>query len=394
MTREQAQPTEFDAVVVGAGFAGLYSLHRLRALGLAVRGLEAADGVGGTWYWNRYPGARCDVESMRLLVLVLRRARAGMGVDASATRRSRRSCATSTTSPTASTCAATSSFDTRVTAAALRRGRRPLGGHDRPRRPCRRRASASWRRAACRRRSVPDFPGLRRLQGRRAYHTGRWPHEGVDFTGQRVGVIGTGSSGIQSIPLIAEQAAHLTVFQRTPNFSVPAQQRAARPRGRARASRPTTPSSAQRGARDRDRRPRVDATRSSALEVARGGARARRTRRRWEQGGLALRSRLTPICSSTSAANDTAAEFVRAQDPRASSATRRSPSCSAPTDHPLGTKRLCVDTDYYDDLQPRQRHARRPAHDADRGDHARRACAPRTPSTRSTRSCSPPASTP
>src|SRR5439155_447682 len=103
---------EVDAVIVGAGFAGLYMLHRARALGLSARVFEAGDGVGGTWYWNRYPGAR--------------------------------------------------------------------------------------------------------------YHTGSWPHAGVDFTGQQVGIIGTGSSAIQSIPIIARQAAHLFVFQRTPNFSIPA----------------------------------------------------------------------------------------------------------------------------------------------------------------------------
>ena len=119
---------QIDAVVVGAGFAGLYMLHRLRELGFSARVFEAGSGVGGTWYWNRYPGARCDVESLEYSYSVLRRAPAGVGVDRALRRRSPRSCATSSTSPTASTCAATSSFDTRVTRRRLRRGDEPLDG--------------------------------------------------------------------------------------------------------------------------------------------------------------------------------------------------------------------------------------------------------------------------
>ena len=102
------QPRDADVVIVGAGFAGMYMLHRVRGLGMSAVVFEAAAGVGGTWYWNRYPGARCDVESMRVLLLVLAGAAAGVAAGASVTPRSRRSCATSTTSPTGSTCAATS----------------------------------------------------------------------------------------------------------------------------------------------------------------------------------------------------------------------------------------------------------------------------------------------
>ena len=221
-----------DAVIVGAGFAGMYMLHRLRGLGLTARVFEAGKGVGGTWYWNRYPGARCDVESMdysysfsdelqqewhwterysaqpEILKYVNHVA------DRFDLRRDIQ-------------------FETRVTARDLRRGDEPLERRDRPRRPRCRPGSASWPPAASPTSQVPDFKGLESFAGK-WYHTGRWPHEGVDFTGQRVGVIGTGSSAIQSIPIIAEQAAHLYVFQRTPNYSMPAQNAPARSRVRAR----------------------------------------------------------------------------------------------------------------------------------------------------------------
>jgi cyclohexanone monooxygenase len=118
MPQDAATPsraTEVDVVVVGAGFAGLYLLHRLRGAGAdRARASRPAVGVGGTWYWNRYPGARCDIESMDYSYQLLRGAAAGMALDASATRPSRKSCATPTTSPTASTCGRDITFDTRV----------------------------------------------------------------------------------------------------------------------------------------------------------------------------------------------------------------------------------------------------------------------------------------
>ena len=197
----------FDAVIVGAGFAGLYMLHRLRGLGFSARVFEAGTGVGGTWYWNRYPGARCDVESHGLLLLVLRRAAAGMGLDRAlrdpagdpALRQPRRRPLRPAPRHPVRDPRDGATFDE----AAER-----WDDRDRPGRPGDRAASASWPPAACRR-QMPDFPGLETFEGE-WYHTGSWPHEGVDFTGKRVGVIGTGSSGIQSIPIIAEQAEHLT----------------------------------------------------------------------------------------------------------------------------------------------------------------------------------------
>src|SRR5215218_8937604 len=211
---------DFDAVVIGAGFSGLYALHKLRDdLHLRVRVFEAADGVGGTWYWNRYPGARCDVESINYSYSfdpdleqewdwseryatqpeILRYA--NHVAERFDLRRDIR-------------------FATRVTsaafdAAAQRWNVRTDGGDDVA-------ARHVVMAVGCLSTSkMPEIPGVERFGGD-WYHTGHWPHEGVDFTGQRVGVIGTGSSAIQSIPIIARQAAELTVFQRTPNFSLPA----------------------------------------------------------------------------------------------------------------------------------------------------------------------------
>jgi cation diffusion facilitator CzcD-associated flavoprotein CzcO/acetyl esterase/lipase len=208
-----------DVVVVGAGFAGLYLLQRLRGRGFSVLVLESADGVGGTWYWNRYPGARCDIMSVDYSYSFdpeLERewqwsekyatqpeilAYANHVADKYDLRKDIR-------------------FATRVQQArwdveAKRWRVRTSTGDEIS---CRYYVMAS----GCL--SLPkgiDIAGADRFNGE-TYYTHRWPHQGVDFTGKRVAVIGTGSSGIQSIPIIAKQAAQLTVFQRTPNFSRPA----------------------------------------------------------------------------------------------------------------------------------------------------------------------------
>jgi len=213
---------KFDAVIVGAGFAGLYMLHRLRSLGFQAIVYEAGSGVGGTWFWNRYPGARCDVESLQYeysfdpdlqrewqwteryasqpeILRYLNHV-----ADRFDLRRDIQ-------------------LNTRVTSAifdeAANRWEIQTEGAGR--------ASVRFCIMATGCLSTPkepEYPGLNRFGGR-WYQTARWPHEGVDFSGQRVAVIGTGSSGIQSIPEIAAQASHLFVFQRTPNFSVPAHNR-------------------------------------------------------------------------------------------------------------------------------------------------------------------------
>jgi cation diffusion facilitator CzcD-associated flavoprotein CzcO/acetyl esterase/lipase len=214
-----AARTDVDVVVVGAGFAGLYMLHRLRGLGFSTVVLESADGVGGTWYWNRYPGARCDIMSIdysysfdpelekewkwseKYATQPEILAYANYVADKYDLRKDIR-------------------FGTRVQQATWDAGARRwhvrTGAGDEL--TCRFYVMAT----GCL--SLPksiDIEGADRFGGE-TYYTHHWPHEGVDFTGKRVAVIGSGSSGIQSIPIIATQAAQLTVFQRTPNFSRPA----------------------------------------------------------------------------------------------------------------------------------------------------------------------------
>ena len=209
----------YDAIVIGAGFAGLYAVHRLRdTLGLSVLGLEAGGDVGGTWYWNRYPGARCDIESMHYsysfsdelhrewkwserfaaqpeILGYLNHVADRFGL-----RPAYR-------------------FGVRVTSMVWDEPARHwrVGTDDGLVRTARYVVSGAGNLSAAKQ---PEFAGLDRFTGA-IYETSAWPHEPVDFTGRRVGVIGTGSSGIQAIPEIARQAAHLTVFQRTANFAVP-----------------------------------------------------------------------------------------------------------------------------------------------------------------------------
>jgi cation diffusion facilitator CzcD-associated flavoprotein CzcO len=337
---EKAADSLLDAVVVGAGFAGLYALHSLRGLGLSTRVYEAGDGVGGTWYWNRYPGARCDVESvtysysfseeleqewmwterypaqpeiLRYLNHVADRFHLRPDIQ----------------------------LETRVTSAVYDetadrwtietdRGDRVSAKFVVMATGC----LSSWQ--------VPQLDGLDTFRGR-TYHTGNWPHEGVDLTGLRVGVIGTGSSGIQSIPAIAGHAGQVVVFQRTPNFSVPARNRPIDPelerqvkanyralREKARGSGSGLP---------------VDPPTQSALEVD-PDERRRRFEAGWELGGPpAIMASYNDILLKKEA-NDTLAEFVRAKIRE----TVRDPAVAerlCPTDHPVGTKRICVDTDYY-----------------------------------------------
>jgi cation diffusion facilitator CzcD-associated flavoprotein CzcO len=217
-SNETGTAIEVDLVIVGAGFAGLYMLHRARGLGLTARVFEAGDGVGGTWYWNRYPGARCDTESVEYSYSfdhdlqqewewteryatqpeILRYA--NHVADRFDLRRditfSTRVLSTHLDEPSATWRVTTDGGET-VTArfVVLATGSLSSTNH-------------------------PAFDGLDEYTGR-LLHTGEWPHEPVDFTGERVAVIGTGSSGIQAIPLIADQAAQLTVFQRTPNYAIP-----------------------------------------------------------------------------------------------------------------------------------------------------------------------------
>ena len=212
-----------DAIVIGAGFAGMYMVHRLRELGFTVHGFEAGDGVGGTWYWNRYPGARCDSESMYYSYSFLPDAGAGVAAggalpgpagDPAVPEPRRRPAATcASTSPSAP---GSSAVDLRRPDANLWTVRTEDG--DAGARP----GTSSPRWAACRPPTSREFPGADSV--RRAVSctpaTGRTSRSTSPASGS--GSIGTGASGIQAIPVIAEQAGHLTVFQRTAQFTIPA----------------------------------------------------------------------------------------------------------------------------------------------------------------------------
>ena len=207
LSKRASKAGEYDVVIVGAGFAGMYMLHRLRGLGLSARVFEQGSDVGGTWYWNRYPGARCDVESMQYSYSfsdelqqewewseryapqpeILRYA------NHVADRFDLRS---------------DIQFDTRVERAVFDERARDWSVTTSDGKTVR--AQFVVLATGCLSNArMPDFKGLADFTGE-VYHTGHWPHEPVDFTGKRVAVIGTGSSGIQSIPIIAEQASQLT----------------------------------------------------------------------------------------------------------------------------------------------------------------------------------------
>jgi cation diffusion facilitator CzcD-associated flavoprotein CzcO len=330
----------FDAVVVGAGFAGLYMLYRLRELGLSARVFEAGDGVGGTWYWNRYPGARCDVESLdysysfsdelqqewRWTERYAAQPEILQYINHVADRFDLRRDVQLRTRVTAARFDEAAGWWTVETD----RGDRVSA------RFC---IMATGCLSAA---QVPRFPGLETFRGDR-YHTGHWPHEGVDFSGQRVGVIGTGSSAIQSIPIIAEQAAHLFVFQRTPNFSVPAHNAPLDPELERRVK--ASYAAFRRQARESRIGFVVERSEASALAVT-PEERQQEYEKRWRRGGLGFTATYVDLLTSAEA-NETAAEFCRAKiraivrDPAVAEAL-------VPRDYPVGTKRMCVDTRYYE----------------------------------------------
>src|SRR5215469_3256549 len=219
MSERTSDIGKFDAIIIGAGVGGLYAIHRLRKLGLKLRAFEAGDGVGGTWYWNRYPGCRCDVESLEYSYSFSEELQQEWhwperyGTQPEILRYInhvadrfdlRRDIEFNTRVKEAI-------FDSKTDLWTVRTDR----GHVATARYC---IMATGNLSTPRK---PNIAGLESFKGK-WYHTGLWPHEGVDLTGLRVGVIGTGSSGVQSIPIIAKQAKHLFVFQRTANFSLPA----------------------------------------------------------------------------------------------------------------------------------------------------------------------------
>ena len=335
-----ALPASVDVVVVGAGFAGLYLLHELRRLGYSSVVIEAGADVGGTWYWNRYPGARVDVESLAYSYSfsseleqdyaweerypsqpeILRYAqhvadRFDMRRDIMFRTR--------VTSATYDEDAKTWTVRTEHEDAVVARFCVMATG-------C---LSSS---------KLPEIPGLDSFHGP-TYHTAHWPHEGVDFSGLRVGVIGTGSSGVQSIPMIAAQAADLTVFQRTPAYSLPARNRPLRLEEiEAMKAHYRTFRQAQR---ESGFGVPVPPATQSALEVSDEECDAV-FQTAWESGSLVnLLSAYTDLATNHEA-NDRAKAFVHRKiheivtDPQ--TADDLCPS------YPIGTKRPCLDTGYYD----------------------------------------------
>ncbi|MDR3499023.1 MAG: NAD(P)/FAD-dependent oxidoreductase [Parvibaculum sp.] len=330
---------EFDAVIVGAGFAGMYMLHRLREQGLSVRVFEAGDGVGGTWYWNRYPGARCDVESLEYQFGFSDEIQRGWTwterysaqpeilryqnyvADKLDLRRDMQ-------------------FSTRVTSSTYdeRAGLWTVETDKGDKVRARFCIMATGCLSAAR---VPDFNGIEDFKGE-WYHTGDWPHEGVDFTGKRVAVIGTGSSAVQSIPLIAEQASHLTVFQRTANFTLPA------------GNRPLTEDEVRKTKevllenrkRARDTPGGIicfEYNETLAADMTEE-ERARELDGRWHMGGFAFLGSFGDLMA-TQEANHLAAEYARSEMRK----VIKKPEIVdllLPNDHPVGVKRLCLDTHY------------------------------------------------
>lgn len=334
---------KLDVIVVGAGFAGLYLLYRLRDLGFSTRVFEAGAGVGGTWYWNRYPGARCDIESMEYSYQFSEELQQEWDWT------ERYSTQTEILRYIEHVAERFDllrdiQFNSRVVAAIFDE------------------SSSRWRveftdgafasarylvmaTGCLSARNTPDFEGLDGFSGS-LYHTAEWPHEGVDFTGRRVSIIGTGSSAVQSIPIIAEQAEQLYVFQRTPNYSIPAHNGPLDPevvrqiksdysefRERGRMSpfgivNPFPPNEDE----DPERIPTEEEVRA-ALE------------QRWQYGGISFLN-VSPYMVAIPELNEVAAEFIRSKirakvnDPDV--AELLSPRTL------VGCKRLCIDTGYYE----------------------------------------------
>ncbi|MDP6815239.1 MAG: NAD(P)/FAD-dependent oxidoreductase [Alphaproteobacteria bacterium] len=329
----------FDAVVVGAGFAGMYMLHCLREHGFSARVYEAGGDVGGTWYWNRYPGARCDIESMQYSYSFSEELDqewewhekyapqpeildyANHVADRFDLRRDIR-------------------FDTRVTSAAFDEvAKHWVIETDRGDAVTARFCIMAV--GCLSSANLPPFEGLDDFEGP-IYHTGQWPHEGVDFSGLRVGVIGTGSSAIQSIPIIAEQAAQLVVFQRTPNYSVPAWNAKLDP-AYVRSIKADYPAFRAK-ARARPTGFYFPFNTDPAL-AATPAERQRQYEEFWARGGLPFLGAYGDLLFEM-AANDTIAEFAR-QKIRAIVKDPATAELLCP-DNVFGGKRLCVDSGYFE----------------------------------------------
>lgn len=330
---------KYDVIVVGAGFSGMYLLHRLRKLGVKAQVLEAGTGVGGTWHWNRYPGARCDIESaqysfsfsseleqswdwseryatqpeiLRYAKHVVDRFELGSDIQ----------------------------LNTRVSSAQFDEASQQwLLETDNGQRF---RSTYCVMATGCLSSiNVPAIDGLDDFAGN-SYHTGNWPHETVSFAGQRVGVIGTGSSAIQSIPVIARQARELTVFQRTPNYAVPAHNYCLDESDRERIK------ADYAGIRARARLTRngVDyrLPEHAAAEVS-SDVQQREFEQRWQEGGLGFLGSFNDLLLNVES-NKVAQDFIRRKI-RETVNDQQTAELLMP-DSTFGCKRLCVDIGYFD----------------------------------------------
>ncbi len=332
--------TDFDAIVIGAGFAGMYMLHRLRGLGMTVRVYERGDGVGGTWYWNRYPGARCDTESVTYSY--------------------------SFSEPLEQEWVWTERYATQPEILAYANHvatrfdlRRDIQLETAVRSAVYDETNHHWRIVTDRDEAVtarilisavgclsaatvPNIPGLSDFRGE-WYHTGNWPHSPVEFAGKRVGIIGTGSSGVQSTTAIAPQAEHLYVFQRTPNYSVPAWN------GPLEATALAVHKAHYREWRAASRYAQIGipfTSNGKSAKTVPPDERERDYEAAWAEGGFNFVMTYPDILMDLES-NRTAADFV-ARKIREKVTDPTLAALLTPDDHPLGTKRMCVDTGYYE----------------------------------------------
>ena len=345
----------FDAIVVGAGFGGMYMLHKLRELGLTATCFDKATDVGGTWYWNRYPGARCDIPSMYYSYTFSDELQSEwVWTERYATQPEILRYAQFVAKKfdlypmiNFETAVQSAIWDDKTNLWTITTDR----GDKVQARYC---IMATGCLSMPR---VPDIKGMESFKGP-TYHTGTWPHEGVDFTGMRVGVIGTGSSGIQSIPQIAKQAKHLTVFQRTPNFSVPANNYFLTDKER-QEFRDNYPQYL-RMVRGIGASPEQTAAAVAGDKVTAAPPPMRRVQPT-PPTKVEVRARLEQFWDTSSGTgwlgfpgmlvnqdvNDTAADFVREKITERLEDKELAKKL-LPHDHPLGTKRICVDIDYFE----------------------------------------------
>ena len=329
-----------DAVIVGAGFSGLYLLHRLRKAGFSTRVFERGGGVGGTWYWNRYPGARCDVESLQYSYSFDEQLQqewhwpekfsAQPDILAYANHVADR-------------------FDLK----------KDIEFNTEVKVGCFDEKSSSWKITTSKGEKVtarffimatgcisttqvPSIKGLNNYKGN-TYHTGNWPHEEVNFAGQNIAVIGTGSSGIQSIPVLAEQANNLTVFQRTPNYSIPSQNEPMTNKYEQSwkdvytARRKEMRYSAHGSLKDLNNVPALSVDEEQRQQLY---------SERWTIGGTGFLGSFNDLLTNADA-NYTAAEFVRQQIKKIVE-DQETAEILCPTTYPIGTKRICIDTGYFE----------------------------------------------